>query len=158
MGKCNLVPFFRFYSQKPTSKRRFSSLSLVTVPALTTVVDRQFKGDRTLCPVQPLRYYLNRTKDQRGFQSLLYISFFKGNTSVIRPASQSSWLKQTILLCYKQADQQSLDWVQVKTDDRAFAASKAFYGGVLVDQIMQTCHCKAYTFTSFFPKRPSLVR
>ena len=57
------------------------------------------------------------------------------------PATLSSWLKQTILLCYKQADQQALDLVQVKAHDiRAFAASKAFYGGVSVDQIMQACH------------------
>ena len=40
----------------------------------------------------------------RGSQSLLYISFKKGHTSDIRPATLSSWLEQTILLCYKQAD------------------------------------------------------
>ena len=52
----------------------------------------------------------------------------------IRPATLSSWLKQTILLCYKQADHQALDLVQVKVHDiRAFAASKAFHGGVSVD-------------------------
>ena len=63
-------------------------------------------------------------------------------------------LKQTILLCYKQADQQALDLVQVKAHDiRAFAASKAFYGGVSVDQIMQACHWKAHnTFTNFYLK------
>ena len=34
-------------------------------------------------------------------------------------------------------------------DIRAFAASKAFYGGVSVDQIMQACHWKAHnTFTN----------
>ena len=71
--------------------------------------------------------------------------------------SLSSWLKQTILLCYKQADQQALDLVQVKAHDiRAFAASKAFYGGVSVDQIMQACHWKAH-FYKFLPKRPYLV-
>ena len=72
----------------------------------------------------------------------------------LRPATLSSWLKQTILLCYKQADQQALDLVQVKAHDiRAFAASKAFYGGVLVDQIMQACHWKAHnTFTNFYLK------
>ena len=66
----------------------------------------------------------------------------------------SSWLKQTILLCYKQADQQALDLVQVKAHDiRAFAASKAFYGGVSVDQIMQACDWKAHnTFTNFYLK------
>ena len=78
----------------------------------------------------------------------------KGHTSDIRPATLSSWLKQTILLCYKQADQQALDMVQVKAHDiRAFAASKAFYGGVSVDQIMQACHWKAHkTFTNFYLK------
>ena len=82
--------------------------------------------------MRALRYYLDRNKDLRGSRSLLFISFKKGHTSVIRPATLSSWLKQTILLCYKQADQQALDLVQVKAHDiRAFAASKAFYGGVI---------------------------
>ena len=56
--------------------------------------------------------------------------------------------------CYKQADQQALDLIQVKAHDiRAFAASKAFYGGVSVDQIMQACHWKAHnTFTNFYLK------
>ena len=97
---------------------------------------------------------MDRTKDLRGSQSLLFISFKKGHTSDIRPTTLSSWLKLTILLCYKQADQQALDLVQVKAHDiRAFAASKAFYGGVSVDQIIQACHWKARnTFTNFYLK------
>ena len=77
----------------------------VTIPALTTIMDRQFKEDRTLCPVRALRYYLDQTKDLRGSRSLLFISFKKVHTSDIRPATLSFWLKQTILLYYKQADQ-----------------------------------------------------
>ena len=129
-------------------------MSPVTIPALTTIVDRQFKEDRTLCLVRALRYYLDRTKDLRGSRSLLFISFKKEHTSDIRPTTLSSSLEQTILLCYKQADLQSLDLVQVKAHDiRAFAASKAFYGGVSVDQIMQACHWKAHnTFTNFYLK------
>ena len=85
---------------------------------------------------------------------LLFISFKKGHTSNIRPTTLASWLKQTILLCYKQADKQALDLVRVKAHDiRAFAASKAFYGGVSVDQTMQACHWKAHdTFTNFYLK------
>ena len=110
--------------------------------------------------MRALRYYLGWTKDLRGSRSLLFISFKKGHTSDIRPATLSSWLKQTILLCYKQADQQALNLVQVKAHDiRAFAASKVFYGGVSADQIMQACHWKAHnTFTDFYLKRPYLVR
>ena len=67
-----------------------------------------------------------------------FISFKKGHISDIRPTTLSSWLKQTILLYYKQAEQQSLDLVQVTAHDiTAFVASKAFYGGVSVDAIMQ---------------------
>ena len=89
-------------------------MSLVTIPALTTIVDRLFKEDRTLCPVRALRYYFDRTKDLRGYRSLLFMSFKKGHTSDIRPATLSTWLKQTILLCYKQADQQALDSSNIK--------------------------------------------
>ena len=158
--KVALFPSSDFIAKNQLAREGSQSVSPVTIPALTTIVDRQFKKDRTLCPVRALRYYLDRTKDLRGSRSLLFISFKKGHTSDIRPATLSSWLKQTILLCYKQADQQALDPVQVKAHDiRAFAASKAFYGGVSVDQIMQACHWKAHnTFTNFLPKRPYLVR
>ena len=152
--KFALFPSSDFIAKNQLAREGAQSVSPVTIPALTTIVDRQFKEDRTLCPVRILRYYLDRTKDLRGSRSLLFISFKKGHTSDIRPATLSSWLKQTILLYYKQADQQALDLVQVKAHDiRAFAASKAFYGGVSVDQIMQACHWKAHnTFSNFYPK------
>ena len=149
-----LFPSSDFIAKNQLAHEGAQSVSPVVIPALTTRVDRQFKQDRFLCPVRALRYYLDRTKDLRGNRSLLFISFKKGHSTDIRPATLSSWLKQTILLCYKQADQQALDLVQVKAHDiRAFAASKAFYGGVSVDQIMQACHWKAHnTFTNFYLK------
>ena len=152
--KVALFPSSDFIAKNQLAREGSQSVSPVTIPALTTIVDRQFKEDRTLCPVRALRYYLDRTQDLRASRSLLFISFKEGHTSDIRPATLSSWLKQTILLCYKQADQQALDLVQVKAHDiRAFAASKAFYGGVSVDQIMQACHWKAHnTFTNFYLK------
>ena len=152
--KVALFPSSDFIAKNQLAREGSQSVSPVTIPALTTIVDRQFKEDRTLCPVRAPRYYLDRTKDLRGSRSLLFISFKKGHTSNIRPATLSSWLKQTILLCYKQADQHTLDLVQVKAHDiRDFAASKAFYGGVSVDQIMQACHWKAHnTFTNFYLK------
>ena len=140
MGKGCLVPSSDFIAKNQLSREGSQSVSLVTIPALTTIVDRQFKGDRTLCAVRALRYYLDRTQDLGVSRSVLFISFKKEHTSDIRPSTLSSWLRQTILLCYKQADQQALDLVQVKAHDiRVFAASKAFYGGVSVDQIMQAC-------------------
>ena len=118
--KVALFPSSDFIAKNQLAREGSQSVSPVTIPALTTRVDRQFKEDRTLCPVWALRYYLDQT-------------FKKGHTSTsdIRPTTLSSWLKETILLCYKQADQQALDLVQEKAHDiRALAASKAFYGGV----------------------------
>ena len=69
-----------------------------------------------------------------------FISFKKGHSSDIRPSTLSSWLKQTILLCYKQANQQALDLVQVKAHDiRAFVAPKAFYGEVSISLLRSVC-------------------
>ena len=148
--KVSFFPSSDFIAKNQLAREDSQSVSPVT----TLYCEKTIQEDRTLCLVQALRYYLDRTKDLRGSRSLLFISFKKGHTSVIRPATLSHWLKQTILLCYKQADQQALDLVQVKAHDiRAFAASKGFYGGVSVDQIMQTRHWKAHnTFTNFYLK------
>ena len=63
-------------------------------------------------------------------------------------------VETTIPACYKQVDQQALDLVQVKAHDiRTFAASKAFYSGISVNQIVQACHWKAHnTFANFYLK------
>ena len=152
--KVALFPSSDFIAKNQLAREGSQSVSPVTIPALTTIVDRQFKEDRTLCPVWALRYYLDRTKD------LLFISFKKGHTSDIRPATLSSWLKQTILLCYKQADQQALDLIQVKAHDvRAFAASKAFYGGVIGGPNHASLSLESLQHIyKFLPKRPYLVR
>ena len=102
-----LFPSSDFIAKNQLAREGSQTVSPVTIPALTTIVDRQFKQNRTLCPVRALRYYLDWTSPVY----LLFISFKKGYTSDIRPATLSSWLKQTILLCNKQADQQALDLV-----------------------------------------------
>ena len=87
-------------------------------------------------PSIALRHIWDRTQDLLGARSLLFLSFKKCHASDIRSATLASWLKQIILICYKQVHQQPLDLVQVKADDiRAFEATEAFYDGVLVDKI-----------------------
>ena len=79
--KVALFPSSDFIAKYQLAREGSQSVSPLTIPALTTIVDRQFKEDRTLCPVRALRYYLDRTKDLRGSQSLLFISFKKRHTS-----------------------------------------------------------------------------
>ena len=67
-------------------------------------------------------------------------------------ATISSWIKQTVILCYELSDQEALTLHQVKAHDvRAFAASKAFQSGISLEQILSACHWKSHnTFTQFY--------
>ena len=59
LGQWEKVALFPsdFIAKNQLAREGSQSVSSVTIPALTTIVDRQFKEDRTL------RYYLDRTKD-----------------------------------------------------------------------------------------------
>ena len=55
--KVALFPSSDFIAKSQLAREGSQSVSPVTIPALTTIVDRQFEEDRTLCPVRALRYY-----------------------------------------------------------------------------------------------------
>ena len=126
----------------------------VNIPALSPTLDRSLKSDRGLCPVRALRYYLDRTSDLRQHEKLVFVSFKKGFDKDISPATISSWIKQTVILCYELSDQRAHTLHQVEAHDvRAFAASKAFQSGVSLEQILSACHWKSHnTFTQFYLK------
>ena len=122
-------------------------------------LDKSLKGDRSLCPVRALRYYLDRTSDLRQNKELVFFSVKKGFNKDISPATISSWIKQTVILCYELSDQEALTLHQVKSHDvRAFAASKAFQYGVSFEQLLSACHWKSHnTFTQFYLKDVALA-
>ena len=78
----------------------------------------------------------------------------------ISPATISSWIKQTVILCCELSDQEALTLHRVKAHNvRAFAASKAFQSGVSLEQILSACHWKSHdTFTQFYLKDVALGR
>ena len=112
--KVALFPSSDFIAKNHLARKHSQSVSPGIIPALTTIVDRQFKEDRTLCPMRALRYYLDRTKDLRGSWSLLFTSIKKGHTSDIRHATLSSWLKQTILLVINKQTNKPWTWSKLK--------------------------------------------
>ena len=70
-------------------------------------------------------------------KELVFVSFRDSFQKDIVPATISSWIKQTINLCYQLSDEQSQQLHQVRAHDvRALAASKAFQGGVSLEQIV----------------------
>ena len=61
LGQWEKVALFHssdFIAKNQLAREGSQSVSLVTISALTTIVGRQFKEDRTLCLVWALRYYL----------------------------------------------------------------------------------------------------
>ena len=153
-SKVSLYPSPSFLSKNQLAKEGPDSVAPVVIPALAPSLDRSLKGDRSLCPVRALRYYLDRTADLRQNKELVFVSFKKGFDKDISPATISSWIKQTVILCYELSDQEALTLHQVKAHDvRAFAASKAFQSGISLDQILSACHWKSQnTFTQFYLK------
>ena len=140
-SQVSLYPSPMFISKNQLAREGPTSVAPVVIPALAPSLDRDLKEDRSLCPVRALRYYLDRTKDLRKGKELVFVSFRKSFQKDIVPATISSWIKQTVLLCYQLSDEDTQNLLQVKAHDvRAFAASKAFQGGVSLDQILSACH------------------
>ena len=150
----SLYPSPSFISKNHLAKEGPGCIAPVIIPALAPTLDKSLKEDRTLCPVRSLCYYLDKTKDLRADKELVFVSFRKSFKKGIVPATVSSWIKQTIGLCYQLSDEQAQNLHQVRAHDvRAFTASKAFQGGAPLDQILSACHWKSHnTFTQFYLK------
>ena len=150
----SLYPSPGFISKNHLAKEGPGCVAPVFIPALAPALDKSLKEDRTLCPVRALRYYLDKTKELRTGKELVFVSFRKSFQKDIVPATISSWIKETIVLCYQLSDEQAQTLHQIRAHDvRAFAASKAFQGGVPLDQILAACHWKYHsTFTQFYLK------
>ena len=153
-SQVSLYPSPSFLSKNQLARDGPSSVAPVVIPALAPSLDRSLKEDKSFCPVRALRYYLDRTKDLHKGKDLVFVSFRKSFQKDIVPATISSWIKQTVILCYQLSDEEADSLHQVRAHDvRAFAASKAFQGGVSLDQILAACHWKAHnTFTQFYLK------
>ena len=147
-SKVSLFSSPSFLSKNQLPKEGPGSVAPVVIPALAPILDR------SLCPIRALRYHLDRTSDLRQNKELVFVSFKKGFDKDISPATISSWIKQTVILCYELSDQEAHTLHQVKAHDvRAFAASKAFQLGVSLEQILSACHWKSHnTFTQFYLK------
>ena len=113
MGKGYHLPLFRFLSQKPTSKRKFSKCVSGDYSCFDCYCKWTVQEVRTLCPVRALRYYLDRTKDLRGSRTPPFSSFKR--THLRHQTRYTLFLvKITILLCFKQADHQPWTWSKLK--------------------------------------------
>ena len=77
-SKVSLYPSPSFLSKNQLAKEGPNSVAPVVIPALAPTFDKSLKGDRSLCPVRALCYYLDRTSDLRQNKELVFVSFKKG--------------------------------------------------------------------------------
>ena len=153
-AQVSLYPSPSFLSKNHLARDGPASVAPVVIPALAPSLNKSLSEDKTLCPVRALHYYLDKTTDLRKGKELVFVYFRKSFQKDIVPSTISSWIKQTVILCYQLSDEEAQNLHQVRAHDvRAFAASKAFQGGVFLDQIPSACHLKAHnTFTQFYLK------
>ena len=141
-SKVSLYPLSSCLSKNQLAKEGPDSVAPVVIPALAPTLDKSLKG------VQLEPFAITWIGPQiLGKTRSWSFSFKKGFDKDISPATISSWIKQTVILCYELSD-------QVKAHDvRAFAASKAFQSGVSLEQTLSACHWKSHnTFTQFYLK------
>ena len=60
-------------------------MATVVIPAVVPTLDKSLKGDRSLCPVRALRYYLDKMSDLRQNKELVLI-----RTSDLPPSPHGS--------------------------------------------------------------------
>ena len=106
-GVRSLYPSPSFLSKNQLTRDGPASVAPVVIPALAPSLDNSLTQDKSLCPVRALHYYLDRTKDLHKGKDLVFVSFRKSFQKDIAPATISSWIKQTVLLCYQLSDEEA---------------------------------------------------
>ena len=113
----SLYPSPGFISKSHLAKEGPNCIAPVIIPALAPTLDKSLKEDRTHFLERALRYFLDKTKDLRAGKELVFVSFWKSFNKDIVPATISSWIKQTIVLCYQLSDEQAQTLHQVRAHD-----------------------------------------
>ena len=113
-SQVSLYPSPSFLSKNQLARDGPASVTLVVIPALAPTLDKSLSEDKSLCPVRALWYYLDRTKDLRKGKYLVFVSFKKGFQKDIVPATISSWIKQTELLCYQLSDETARTYIRLE--------------------------------------------
>ena len=89
------------------------ALRPVFVPSLA--VEEDSPESSLLCSVVALRHYLSRSRSYRSpTQKNLFISWVPGQLSDIRLQTLSKYIKQAVLLAYKEADSSLIETLKIK--------------------------------------------
>ena len=148
------LSFYSIPGQNQLASDGPDSIKPVVIPALTTMLDSSLVEDKSLCPVRPLKVYLDKTKSMRKGKALLFVSLREGYSKDITRITISQWIKHTIHTCYPSSDMTDQQVTQVRAHDvRAMAASLVFKGGISLEPVLSSCYWRSHnTFTKFYLK------
>ena len=142
----------QFLAKTHVPSRPETALQPCNIPALGPFVGPDLPADQSLCAVRAIKYYLARTKDIRGDQHALLVSYKPGHSGAICPATISGWIRKTIKYCYEQSSAAEACLIQARPHDlRAQAASWNAYRNASLDSVMASAQWRHHTtFTSFY--------
>ena len=133
------VPVTQLSLQESAGQRGSRQCGTRGITALAPTLDRSLKSDRSeSLSSQSIALLFGQDLGQN--KDLVFVSFKKGFDKDISPATISSWIKQTVILCYELSDQEAHTLHQAKAHDvGAFDASKVFKSGVSLDTVLSAC-------------------
>ena len=133
MEKGSFIPLLRLHSQKRTSKRRFSSVSPATIPALIIYLESNQRPERV--SIHTLYFPEERTYLRHQTRYSLFL------------------VKQTILLCYITDEQTNSPWTWSKLKRMTLGRLHPRRPFMVGFQSTKSCHLKACnTFSNFYRK------
>jgi hypothetical protein len=124
----------------------------LTIPALSGIRGPITEADSLLCPVRAIRTYLQVTAGRRQGRRRLFIAHKTAFMKDIAPSTISTWLRETIMLCYKSAPRPLTTEYKITGHQvRGMATSWAFAKRASMADIMAAATWKSRnTFTNFY--------
>ena len=97
--RCLFTPSPAFCLKNQLAKEHPDSVTPVVIPAMAPTLDKSLRSDWSLCPIRALRY-CPIGQNVRQNKELIFVHFKKGFNKDISPTTISSWIRQTVILCY----------------------------------------------------------
>jgi hypothetical protein len=143
-------PTFLSKTHVPT---RGTGIPPLVIPALSQSDALEFDTDGALqCPVRAVKIYVERSASYRRMRRKLFISHALNHEGEIAPATISSWIRDTIIQCYKLSNNRLRTEYKVTAHSvRSMATSWAVTNRATVADVMTAAMWRApTTFTSFY--------
>ena len=135
---------------------------VITFSSLKHLCSEGMEVERTLCPARALKQYLCLTQGLRApGERTLFVSYDKPrhHNKAVHKNTLSSWVKNTLKHCYKNASDRSAQLVGARAHDlRGMATTLAFQGNVEMEEILQAgSWASPNTFISHYLKQMVLT-